>query len=291
MRRLAFLVPALILVASTLSSSRLGVRAAPPPDRRKEQQIHFPSGPRHRPNSRAQQVVEVWTAESMDQAVPRDYTLLVDDEMEEEEEDGNPTSGGGGNGRNRHLLRKKQQARSLEDVAVSDDPWENGGHVQTAVGRIYYQMKNQDGITKNYLCSGTVVTDSVEGRSIILTAAHCTYDDLHKEFATNVLFIPNQEGTTGNRSNRNCFDDPLGCWVPEFGVVDQNWADQSWSENIQWDYAFYVVPDKDAQTGPVDVPQALDQAVETLLIDFSSYPLGEFGHAFGYPSNHDPDCE
>ena len=38
---------------------------------------HFPSGPRHRPNSRAQQVAEVWTAESMEKAVPRDYTLIL----------------------------------------------------------------------------------------------------------------------------------------------------------------------------------------------------------------------
>ena len=105
------------------------------------------------------------------------------------------------------------------------------------------------------------------------------------------MFIPNQDGTTGNGSNRNCFDDPLGCWVPEFGVVDQNWADQSWSQNVRWDYAFYVVPDTGAQTGPVGVPQALDQAVDTLPIDFSSYPLGELGHAFGYPSDRDPDCE
>ncbi len=63
-----------------------------------------------------------------------------------------------------------------------------------------------------YVCSGTVVQDGTEGISIILTAAHCVYDDVNKAFAQNVLFIPNQDETTGAGTDQDCSNDPLGCW-------------------------------------------------------------------------------
>ena len=34
------------------------------------------------------------------------------------------------------------------------------------------------------------------GRSLVLTAAHCIYDDVSGTFARNVLFVPNQDATT-----------------------------------------------------------------------------------------------
>ena len=35
--------------------------------------------------------------------------------------------------------------------------------------------------TNNYLCSATAVTNTVTGRSMIITAAHCVYDDAAKK--------------------------------------------------------------------------------------------------------------
>jgi hypothetical protein len=34
------------------------------------------------------------------------------------------------------------------------------------------------------------------------------------------MFIPNQAGTTAGGTDRTCSNDPLGCWVADFGVVD-----------------------------------------------------------------------
>jgi hypothetical protein len=99
----------------------------------------------------------------------------------------------------------------------------SGGVVQTAAGRIYFEMPSNPKWKRwaGYVCSGTVATDDTSGRSIIITAAHCVYDDANKAFARNVLFIPNQAETTGPRTNLICGDDPLGCWAPSFGVVDK----------------------------------------------------------------------
>ena len=57
----------------------------------------------------------------------------------------------------------------------------------------------------------------------ILTAAHCVYDDVNKAFARNVLFIPDQAGTTGAGTDQDCSNDPVGCWEPSHGVVDVDW--------------------------------------------------------------------
>ena len=61
-------------------------------------------------------------------------------------------------------------------------------------GRIYFEMPSDTpGYWADYVCSGTVATDPEDNeRSIVVTAAHCVFDDVNKAFARNVIFIPNQ---------------------------------------------------------------------------------------------------
>ncbi|MFZ8998483.1 MAG: trypsin-like serine peptidase, partial [Ilumatobacteraceae bacterium] len=119
--------------------------------------------------------------------------------------------------------------------------WTGGGPVQSAAGRILFTMGGS-----NYVCSGTTVTDGVTGRSIVLTAAHCIYDDVAKAFATNALFIPNQDDGGLDGTDWNCSNDPFGCWSLDHGVVDINWTNRIFPDNIPWDYGFYVVGDSGA---------------------------------------------
>jgi hypothetical protein len=181
---------------------------------------------------------------------------------------------------------------------VTNGVWNFGGDIETAAGRIYFEMPNNARRKRwnGYVCSGTVVTDAMTGRSIILTAAHCVYDDANKAFARNVLFIPDQAATTGAGTDTNCNNDPLGCWVPSIGIVDDDWTIRTFPDNIPWDYAFYVVEDAGAHAGSTASEQ-LDAAVATLAIDFSmpnhddSTPgasSGDFTHALGYSYSEDP---
>jgi hypothetical protein len=168
------------------------------------------------------------------------------------------------------------------------------------MGRIYFEMPSHRKwkFWQGYVCSGTVVTDTAgTGRSIILTAAHCVYDDANKAFSRNVLFIPNQAKTTGSGTDLNCNNDPLGCWVPSFGVVDTDWTTRVFPNNIEWDYAYYVVNDSGAHigTGAGDV---LDLSAGSLSIQFNSVPAFndgtpgsttlDFTHALGYSYDQDP---
>ena len=176
------------------------------------------------------------------------------------------------------------------DGSVTNSPWTKAGDLQTAAGRIYFEMPSNSRRTRwaGYVCSGTVVTDGTSGRSVILTAAHCVYDDANKAFARNVLFIPNQDQTTGTGTDRNCDNDPLGCWTPNFGVVDVNWTTRTFPNNKAWDYAYYVVSDSGRHTGTSVSDTALDVTAKSVGISFAAPQTGVFTYALGYSYSDDP---
>ena len=172
---------------------------------------------------------------------------------------------------------------------VTNAHWTLGGAVKRATGRLYFEMP---GNAKRktwwgYVCSGTVATDDTAGRSVIVTAAHCIYDDVNKAFARNVMFIPDQDGTSGTGTDRNCSNDPIGCWVPTVGVVDVNWTTRTFPANVAWDYGFYVVPDDGAHQGNGST-SVLDLAAGSLWINFSGVSINDLTHALGYSQSEDP---
>jgi hypothetical protein len=166
---------------------------------------------------------------------------------------------------------------------VTNAHWTDGGAVQTAAGRIIFSMPDGD-----YVCSGTAATDGTTGRSIVLTAAHCVYDDIAKVFSSNAIFIPNQDDGGGDRTDVDCTNDPIGCWSLDHGVVDLNWTTRTFPDNIPWDYAFYVVSDTGAHSG-AGSGDALDVAAGTLTIDFSTPTTGAAATALGYSYSYDPN--
>ena len=186
-------------------------------------------------------------------------------------------------------------AQAMRKQVVSDKNWPYGGSIQMATGKILFHFKGQG----DFVCSGTVVMDgsngsspnAQNGRSIIQTAAHCVYNDVLKEFATNAMFIPDQVSTKGDRSNTDCADDNLGCWKLSFGVVASGWSESEFPENVGYDYAYYVVHD-DPDTTHVGgylsgITGVLDHDVDAVKIDFD-YRGKDFAFALGYSSDHDP---
>ncbi|WP_157041624.1 trypsin-like serine peptidase [Nitriliruptor alkaliphilus] len=173
---------------------------------------------------------------------------------------------------------------------VTNSKWTDGGAVQTAAGRIYFEMPARGNRWNGYVCSGTVIEEAATASSIVLTAAHCVYDDVNKVFARNVLFIPDQANTTGSGTDLNCGNDPLGCWAPSHGVVDVEWTTQTFPANIPWDYAYYVVPDEGAHTAgfKLGTSEVLADAAGTLSIQFAAAKMSELTHALGYSYSEDP---
>jgi hypothetical protein len=184
---------------------------------------------------------------------------------------------------------------------IQNAQWTAGGAVQTAAGRIYFEMpgnSKRKGPWSGYVCSGTVVNDSdttetSNGRAIIITAAHCAYDDVNKAFARNVLFIPNQAATSGTRTDSDCSNDIMGCWAPHFAVVDTDWSNRTFPNNIPWDYAYYVVNDNDSNAHQGPGIAGLQAAAGGLPLSFAtpfSHGNGDdTTHALGYSYSDDPN--
>jgi len=227
-----------------------------------------------------------WTVTAKDNGAKGGNTATSDPVAFTVDTSGGGGSGGGGGG----------GGGGTGGTVVTNSAWTNGGAIQNAAGRIYFEMPANakwKGPWNGYVCSGSVATDSTSGRSVIITAAHCVYDDANKAFARNVLFIPNQAGTTGSGTDLNCSNDPLGCWTPSFGVVDRNWTTRTFPDNIPWDYAFYVVTNTGAHTGTGNYT-ALDSAVVPLTVQFTAPAVDEndasdYTHALGYSYSDDPN--
>ena len=188
------------------------------------------------------------------------------------------------------------------DDVIINSHWQDEGLIQVNVGRIYFEMPSNPRLKRwaGYVCSGTVATDGVGGRTVIITAAHCAYDDANKAFARNVLFIPNQDGTTGSGTDSDCSNDPLGCWTTSFSVVDTNWTTSTFPNNIPWDYAYYVVSDTGAHSGN-GTGGSLEDVVGGMSISFATleetleYNTGttvkdnSYTHGIGYSYADDPN--
>merc|ERR1712195_223760 len=269
-----------LLIAWTMN---LGCLAAPVslPDSASKDEWTQPSQPSGRrveaSNDHAREVIHKWTDEEIASAIPSN--MKVHDE---------PT----------------RRSRKLLQTEVIDDEWDSnwGGVLQNAAGRLYYKMKNANGGYSSYVCSGTVVIDDKADRSVIMTAAHCEVNDGYKEFAKDVIFIPNQAGGTGSRTDSNCNNDPLGCWAASFGVADTDWASRSFPANIPWDYAMYVVEAVGAREGPstrADGTAIQDSLELAVLVPDSNIPEVSFEaavsdpmpftYALGYSYKDDPN--
>lgn len=208
-------------------------------------------------------------------------------------------AGKGGNTGSSEIVNFTVRASGGGDT-VAGARWNSGGAVQTAAGRIYFEMPKslRRNTWQGYVCSGTVAKDDTSERSVIITAAHCVYDDVNKKFARNVMFIPDQDGTSGSGTDLNCGNDPLGCWVPSLGVVDRNWTLNTFPNNIAWDYALYVVADSGAHSGTPAPSDALDVAAGSMAVSFGNVIVNDgvagidspdFTYALGYSYSVDPN--
>jgi hypothetical protein len=154
--------------------------------------------------------------------------------------------------------------------------WTNPGPVKSITGKILFHMGGGD-----WTCSGTVVNDNgVEGRSLVLTAGHCAYDEIAKQFATYWMFIPDYDsnGSTNWYFDQGASCPPDKCWVASALVSTEKWGSNSankWEE----DYAFAVIVD--SENGG-----SLERAVGgSIPLDFSGlYSTQTRIDAFGYPA-------
>jgi hypothetical protein len=201
------------------------------------------------------QIVAYWTPARMRSAIPRDFVRAGGTFKPK------ARPGGGGSG------------------AVTGASWTKGGDVLLASGKVYFVMGSSA-----YVCSGSVVNDSrnnpTTGKSLVLTAGHCAYDETNHAFATGWLFIPDyDDGPTLS----NCNNTAYGCWTSE-GLFVHNGFATAGGFNTQatvHDWAFAVV----GNGGKAGAPSSqLDTTVGSFGIAYPGIGSGQKAYAFGYPA-------
>lgn len=124
-------------------------------------------------------------------------------------------------------------------------------------GRVFFSIPGRG----SFYCSGTVVRSP--GRSMVLTAGHCVYDDSARRFATNWMFVPGYEN--GQR--------PYGEWPARRLATTPMFRS---SGDLRYDAGVAIVRRNANGRGVQD-------RVGARGIAFNQ-PRNQFYRAFGYPA-------
>jgi len=199
--------------------------------------------------------VAYWTAERIKSAIPRDFVRGSNGNFVP---DAKPGGGGGGGG----------------GKPITGTSWTSGGKVLLQSGRVLFTL---GGV--NYICSASVVDDASDSNyAVIVTAAHCAYDEFDDVFATNWVYYP----AFDTSPTYTCAQASYGCWAAHALVVHHGFADQESFNGIavQYDWAFAVVA---AGGNGGSVPAQVD-ALGAYAVDTTTTSGPNPGWAFGYPA-------
>ena len=211
--------------------------------------IVAPAQARGPAQTRHEQTVAYWTPARVAGAIPRDFVF---DEARGFLPHARPGSGGSG---------------------TTGSSWNGGGLIKEASGKVLFTMAGN-----NYVCSGSVATDGVSGRSLVLTAGHCAYDETNGAFATNWLFVPDFDASP----TFNCPQTQYGCWTADALVVHSGYATAGGfnTQATLHDFAFAVV-----EGGGHSGTAQLDDTVGSFPVAIPGFTaVAQTAYAFGYPA-------
>ena len=205
--------------------------------------------------TRHEQIVAYWTPARVANAIPRDFVFDEARGFVQRAKPTNPPGGGGGGG---------------TTIGAS---WNSGGAIKEGSGKVLFTMGGS-----NYVCSGSVARETKTGRSLVLTAGHCAYDEVNRAFATNWLFVPDFDQSP----TFTCPQTQYGCWTASSLVVHNGYANAGGfnTQATLHDFAFAVV-EGGGHTGTAQ----LDALVPTFPVAIPGFTsTGQTAYAFGYPA-------
>ena len=214
--------------------------------------------------SEHERVVDFWTVERVRQAMPRDFFLDAASGRLLPAKPGNGRPGGGGS------------------TAVTGAEWMAGGDVVDTTGKVLFSLgTNANGDPQYWVCSASVVEDTAANRSLVLTAAHCVYENEGSgEFAQNWMFIPNYDAYPEplDPNATFCNSTLYGCWTASALVLHDGFASAGGFNGtaVVHDFAFTALEGGGKSGSLVE-----SLGIQDILFDDVSKNTPV--HAFGYP--------
>lgn len=201
-------------------------------------------------NSEQARIFAYWTPQRLANARPRDFVRTPSGQFVPEK--GKPGGGGG----------------SLNVIGAS---WTKGGAVLPTTGKVVFTLDSGD-----YICTGTTVADGVNGRSIVVSAAHCAWDGADGGFAQNWMFIPEFDTTP---YYYNCDANKWGCFTASALVVNNGFTSAGGfnDQAVQYDWSFAVIT---TAGNKFDSPESAG----SLALDTNTMSVGAQVYDFGYPA-------
>lgn len=199
-------------------------------------------------------VIKFWTNSRVAKAVPRAFN------------------------RNHRSGRFSPASRWSNDWINMGSPWALGGDIQGNTGRVFFEMGGS-----YWTCSASAISDTASDRSIVLTAAHCAYDESGRYgFARQWMFVPDYSALPSKYDPNGlfCTGTSRGCWTANSLVVSSAYATAGGfnSEAVVHDYAFAVT----GLGGKTNVQ--LDSVVDPNPVSWSGMDGMEDTFLFGYPA-------
>lgn len=224
-----------------------------------------------------QRIVEFWTPERVAQAVPRDFVIDPGSGRLVITKGKPPGTPGGGNGGGND---------GEDSTVVTGASWEGAGEIDGASGKVLFEM---DG--SYWVCSASVIDDGNDDTgdddsALILTAAHCVYDETNNAFATYWMFVPDYDDSPAalDTDGAFCASTAYGCWTADVMAVHDGYASAgSFGDALAYDFAVVRV----GPGGNPGVSPELDVTVSEQAYSFDGAVALDGsvdGHAFGYPA-------
>ena len=193
------------------------------------------------PNENA---IGYWTKDRLENALTRDFEFEPGAKSGKLVSLGKPARGGGGT-----------------TTSITGASWTNGGKPLTDTGKVFFTMGGL-----NYVCSGSIISETQTARSIVLTAGHCVFDNAKGKFATNFIYYPAFDLTPV----RDCKIST--CLVATSLVAHSGFTSQSsfTTQATQYDWGFAVIPQSNIIGYSLNTTEFVNAATS---------------YAFGYPAS------
>lgn len=201
-------------------------------------------------------VAAFWTADRIKRAIPFDMVFEPGASVAKRVPAAKPSGGTGG--------------------SVKGASWNNGGLPLTASGKVFFAVG-----ANYYQCSGALVKDGKNDRSIVLTAGHCVYDNASQAYVTNWIFIPSYDV---NRVSISGCSTSNGCWPAVQVYAHSGFTSQTGftTQATLYDWGFAKITAK--KNGVLPDGGSTSDGSNSFPIEFSSLPLSSSVSSFGYPA-------